>query len=472
MLMLKLTLPITLIIIQMILQAAIAKDLKLTAKLDAIAKQNNVSAYALVVVDQAAPTWHVIQQFNEQGFPRSEKENWYFRVGSITKSFVALSALVLQSKAKLELQTTVKSHLPEPFFSNPWSNTHPIRLVHLLEHTSGLSDLSKLEWDHHTPISLLDGFRRYPNRESQWQAGYFESYSNTNYGLAGLVLEQISGESIDELLAKTVFMPLAMQSATLQLNDRVRENLVPGFNSDGITPIAYWHMAYSSFGALNIKPIEMANLLKMLLDQGKFQGKEILPAKTIARMEGPSSSLLGRAEMKIGYGLGIYPWQRNGHLFYGHGGDADGYLARFAYQRTAGKGYFLVINSFQNRVLRQMETIIEEAFIADLNPLPPPESINDKIAFTDVEAFIGRYEAATSRFGQLATRNQKPQQYLQWRDGTLLLKPNPNAIARRLFRTKPGQYRFESDRLASVLIQNSDLGRVLVTPEGNYLKVE
>src|SRR5262245_6459703 len=71
-----------------------------------------------------------------------------FRVGSITKSFVALAVLKLQEEGRLRLEDRLRDRAPEISFSNPWEDSDPVLLVHLLEHTSGMDDLSLGEHAH------------------------------------------------------------------------------------------------------------------------------------------------------------------------------------------------------------------------------------------------------------------------------------------------------------------------------------
>src|SRR5690606_37525803 len=60
-----------------------------------------------------------------------------FRIGSISKGFVALAALQLQAEGRLDLNATLASVAPEIEFTNAWEASAPVRLVHLLEHTAG-----------------------------------------------------------------------------------------------------------------------------------------------------------------------------------------------------------------------------------------------------------------------------------------------------------------------------------------------
>ena len=64
-----------------------------------------------------------------------------FRIGSTSKAFAALAALKLQEEGKLKLTDTVRQRGPEVAFANSWEASDPVRLVHLMEHTTGFDDI-------------------------------------------------------------------------------------------------------------------------------------------------------------------------------------------------------------------------------------------------------------------------------------------------------------------------------------------
>ena len=75
---------------------------------------------------------------------READENTYWRLGSITKSFVGLAALILQERGMLRLTDTVAELTPEIGIRNRWDTETPVRVAHLLEHTAGFDDLRYL----------------------------------------------------------------------------------------------------------------------------------------------------------------------------------------------------------------------------------------------------------------------------------------------------------------------------------------
>src|SRR5882762_9365758 len=92
-----------------------------------------------------------------------------FRVGSISKTFVALALLKLQQEGKLDLNTKLKDVVPEVIVNNQWDATNPVRVANLLEHTAGFDDMSLSEvYNTHDPrdFPLLQVFKAHPNPQT------------------------------------------------------------------------------------------------------------------------------------------------------------------------------------------------------------------------------------------------------------------------------------------------------------------
>ena len=79
-----------------------------------------------------------------------------FRIGSITKTFNALAVLLLVEQGRLDLDRPLRAIVPDPPLDNPWADEYPVRVAHLLEHSSGLLDLTREEFDHNEPFTTLE----------------------------------------------------------------------------------------------------------------------------------------------------------------------------------------------------------------------------------------------------------------------------------------------------------------------------
>ncbi len=111
-----------------------------------------------------------------------------FRIGSISKMFVSLSVLMLQEQGQLALDDLVRSRIPDVAFENPWEQTDPVRIVHLLEHTTGFDDLTFREYAHGRLVTLKEGLDYEPrSRKSRWRPGTRFSYCNSGPPMAAYI---------------------------------------------------------------------------------------------------------------------------------------------------------------------------------------------------------------------------------------------------------------------------------------------
>jgi CubicO group peptidase (beta-lactamase class C family) len=138
-----------------------------------------------------------------------------FDVGSVTKQFVAASISLLELEGKLSLEDDIRRWLPElPAYERP------IRLRHMIHHTSGLRDYLTLfplaGRDHYFPISLaqiLDMMSR--QRALVFLPGERSEYSNTAYMLLAVVIERASSQSLADFAEQRFFAPLGMDASLM-----------------------------------------------------------------------------------------------------------------------------------------------------------------------------------------------------------------------------------------------------------------
>lgn len=370
----------------------------LIKELDTLRKEYEVPALAFTLVSSDDILWTGALGLRDLQTKQAATADTLFRIGSITKAFTGLAMLKLQEEGKLSLSDPLAKYFSDAPLTNPWKKTNPVRIAHLLEHTSGLLDLNRAEFDHSdpTPWSLKQGlyFGDKP-RTLHWPPGLHSSYSNTGPGYAAYVLEKITGQQYEDFITENFFQPLEMNNAGFFLNAETKRNLATGYDTDGKTTIPYWHMILRPFGGINATPREMGHFVQMLLNRGKYKGRNVMQEASIMRMEIPTTTLAAKAGLSYGYGLGNYQYLHQGFLFHGHGGDGDGYLSHYAYNRETGLGYFVVINAFKQDALWAIRSKIEDYLIAghtatEPKTVMPPTSLLEKLT--------GTYQAVTYRF--------------------------------------------------------------------------
>jgi len=319
-----------------------------------------------------------------------------FRIGSITKSFVALAALMLVEEGLLDLNTPVRELAPEIEFDNPWRDTDPVRVVHLLEHTTGWDDLALRDYAHNVepPISLREGLDYNPKtRRSRWRPGRSMSYSNSGPPVAAYVIQKITGRDFEQFVRERVFLPLEMEIADFRRSPAVAKLLATGYNGDD--PVEYWNLSVRPSGSINTSAREMANFVQLFLNRGRFGDRTLLKAESIDRMESPRTSRAALAGLKTGYGLANHTTISNGFVFHGHNGGMDGYLAEMAYLPVHGLGYAFMINASNRDALAEISNLIQQYLTADLEPDAKTPAAAVEMAV--LQSYEGWYEPSTLR---------------------------------------------------------------------------
>ena len=312
------------------------------------------------------------------------------RWGSITKTVTALTALRWAELNRIDWQAPLHDHLDETLWRNPYRSTYPVRLLHLLELTAGFTDLSALEFNQTVPLELSAALALNPaHRTTRWPPGWHHSYSNLVPGLTQAWLEHAADRSFEELVEMLILQPLEMRGASL----RPDPALPGGHRLDGTTVMPYWHMTFAAFGALNAPIGAMHRLLDALLDP-----QAALPSAYMRRyLFNPQTSLGARAGLTTGYAAGLYTRTREGHTWWTHGGDADGYRSRLALLRAPRRGYVIGINSDNPRALRQIEAVLDAHLTHDLAKPPTPAA--GPLTNAEFARYTGTYYPATTRFG-------------------------------------------------------------------------
>ena len=131
-----------------------------------------------------------------------------FRLGSISKSFLAIAIMQLADEGKISLNDPVKDIIPEIEMKNEWEEDYPVRIIHLLEHTSGIDDVHFNEGYNTTAnqeLPLDDIFSKNPkSRNVRWRPGEFTSYSNDAFSLLALIIERVAGGKFEDYIQYSV----------------------------------------------------------------------------------------------------------------------------------------------------------------------------------------------------------------------------------------------------------------------------
>lgn len=152
--------------------------------------------------------------------------NSVFQLGSMTKQFTAIAILILEEQGKLNTKDLVSKYIPD------YPSGDSITLHHLLTHTSGIKDYTKLKTlrdvvlKEMTPKMLVDLFKNEPD---DFQPGEKFEYNNSGYVLLGYIIEIISGLNYEEFIKKHIFEKAGMSNSRYASDRQIITNRAYGY---------------------------------------------------------------------------------------------------------------------------------------------------------------------------------------------------------------------------------------------------
>ena len=319
---------------------------ELRRQLEKILNDTHTPGVSIAIVHREEAEWVTALGKMDVAQNRAATADTVFRIGSTSKAFTALAILMLADQGKLSLDDPVHKLAPEVWFENPWESTDPIRVVNLLEHTTGWDDMHLREYAKDAAPTMglreaLDYDRH--SRISRWRPGTRAAYCNTGPAVAAYIVEKVSGQRFEDFVQQNLFTPMGMKTATY-LPPRAG-TATTLYHGDGNTPYPYWNILYRPAGSINASANDMATYLQFYLNRGVANGKQVVPPSCIDRMENPTSTWAAREGLKPGYGLHNYWSFHEGFAYHGHNGGVEGGLTEMAYMPEYGVGYFFSINA-------------------------------------------------------------------------------------------------------------------------------
>lgn len=344
---------------------------ELQSRLRALMDESDVPGLGVVLIRNHEPVWIGGLGLADRVSGRPVDAQTRFRIGSATKAFLALALQRETRLGRLSLDAPVSALLPEIPIDNPWEATDPVRLVHVLEHTAGFDDFRYSHWLPASPDASARQrlLQHAPMLRVRWRPGERAAYSNTGYGLAGYLLEKVSGERVEDYISRHVIATLGMTDTVWA--DPPAEHVAYSHPRDARAEYIDDRMSLPAAGALWSSPRDLAKLLLLWLSDGA-SAPGLIDAAGIARSERPLTSLAARAGLDIGFGLGNFATDYQGRRYHGHDGGTLGYSAWVRYDREHGNGFVALYNT-NTTTGRKLRDALVDFLHHDLAspPIPP-----------------------------------------------------------------------------------------------------
>lgn len=265
-----------------------------------------------------------------------------FRPGSISKLFTWISVMQLKEEGKLKLDEDVNRYLDFKI-GERWSK--PVTLRDLMTHRPGFEEVVRdlIQKSPAAPVPL----RQYliANQPAQiFPPGEIPAYSNYGAGLAGYIVQRVSGERFEEYVRAHIFEPLGMSRSSFEqpLPEGWPVHPVAGYGTAEEKMLPFEIVSPSPAGALTATGGDMIRFALALLRGGELDGKRILRPETLAEMWTPQFQANPQLPAMC---LGFYEERRNGMRWLGHGGDLVAYHSQLLLQPETQTAFFLSYNS-------------------------------------------------------------------------------------------------------------------------------
>jgi CubicO group peptidase (beta-lactamase class C family) len=307
----------------------------------------------------------------EMGSTDAVDTNTLFMIGSNSKAFTGTALALLDAEKKLSLDDKVQKWLPDFKLYDPWV-AKEANIRDLLCHRLGFetfqgdfmyfdSDLSVAEVrEKMSKLKPLYSFR------SKW------GYTNSAFLTAGEIIPKVTGKTWAAFLKERIFTPLGMHS-TLALTKEIHTapnkaaahtvvmgelRKIPYGNIDNMAPA----------GSISSSVSDMSKWVLMQLNNGKLDGKEIIPSAAISQTRLPHSILGNGGHMYNKshfalYGLGWFLEEYAGRKIVAHTGGVNGFVTSVCLVPEEKLGIVVLTNTDANNFFEALRNEIEDAYL-------------------------------------------------------------------------------------------------------------
>ena len=261
-----------------------------------------------------------------------------FEIGSISKSFVALTLLQLRDEGKLDLNKPIVEYLPWLKINSKFA---PVTTHHILSHTAGLPG---------APL-LLDALLA--ELWTAYEPGKHFLYSNTGYNILGFLIEAIDKRPFADAVRARMLAPLGMTASSPIITADLRKQMAIGYEPlvegkpypvHGPLGEAQWIEVDIAAGSVASTPSDMAKYMRMWLNRGALPKGRLISEESFGLFTKAAVDSPYRGE-PASYGYGIWVSDIGGHMRLRHTGGMVAFSSSIDVDVTGGIGAFASVNA-------------------------------------------------------------------------------------------------------------------------------
>ncbi|SHH21100.1 serine hydrolase [Massilia sp. CF038] len=289
-----------------------------------------------------------------------------YKIGSVTKQFVAAGVLLLGQDGKLSLDDKVAKFFPQ------LSGARDVSVRQLLAHTAGYVDYYPLEYapvEMAAPTTADKIMNKYGRKPLAFKPGTRWDYSNTNYVIAGRIIEKVSGQTLERFLRERITAPLGMTSATDLDHADLGSGDPLGYERNALGPLRVpkpegkgWTFAAGHFA---MTPSDLVRW-----DLALINNTILSPASRALLTE--EVVVPGGAETNYGLGIAV-DVTPEGRARWSHGGGVAGFMSRNLVYPAEGLAIAILSNTADFRLAGNVEGALEEMLLPATAAAPAAE---------------------------------------------------------------------------------------------------
>lgn len=323
-----------------------------------------------------------------------DPEETLFRPGSVSKLFTWTAVMQLVEAGKIDLDEDINTYLD---FEIPPYDGKPITMRNVMTHTAGFEEhLKGLISQNEDQIRPVGEYLKEGVPARIFEPGKMPAYSNYATGIAGYIIERVSGETFADYINTYIFTPLNMNDSSFHqpLPEALLQKMSKGYKQASGPAQPYELVNPAPAGSLASSGSDMGKFMIAHLQNGLYRGERILSDETARRMHNTTLEILPPLNMMA---LGFYQSNINGERVISHGGDTTLFHSDLNLFLDQDVGLYVSLNSSGvGGASGNIRTALFDMFADRYFPGPGPTgSVSEETARKHAAQIAGTY--TTSR---------------------------------------------------------------------------
>ena len=315
-------------------------------------------------------------------------ERSYFRCASVTKLVTGIGIMKMMDEGLLDVDEDISTYLGYTV-RNPRYMESPITLRHLMSHTAGMEENASFAYKSSILSDMIDVTKKArANFKKEVRPGSAYTYSNFGAGIAGAVVEAVTGQDVSSFMREFLFEPLGIDAAYHVSQLTEPDFICATYRKDGSLYAAPSYMLRQTYepvadpdhhyrttiGSLQIRPRDLARLGIALCGDGTVDGVRVLSEEALAMMRAPHSEATDGITEDSPYSFFTIRQDTlfDGRTVYGHQGTDEGVVCNLYVEPESGLTLAVMTNGCRSKrvdgimsITRTLAGIAWEEFVGE-----------------------------------------------------------------------------------------------------------